>query len=56
MRNLNKFIGKTIIVATPGRLWEILSKNHEENENELLTSMPIVVTKRKKKKKQKEDL
>ena len=39
MRKLNKFIEKTIIVAAPGRLWEMLSKNHEENENELLSKM-----------------
>ena len=50
MRKLNKFTGKTIIVATPGRLWETLSKNHEENENELLTSMSIGAAKRKKEK------
>ena len=39
MRKLNKFIGKTIIVAAPGRLWEMLSKNHEENKNELLSNI-----------------
>ena len=40
MRKLNNFLGKTIIVAAPIRLWKTLSKNSNDNENKSLSNAP----------------